>query len=69
MSDATAVRTAAAGVIDPELELALGVVGMIGDVAVAGSQATVTLALPIAAWPGADALQAAGRCRRTSGST
>ena len=59
MSDATAVRTAAAGVIDPELELALGVVGMIGDVAVAGSQATVTLALPIAAWPGADALQAA----------
>ena len=53
MTDATAVRTAAEGVIDPELELGLGVVGMIGDVAVAGQQATVTVALPIAAWPGA----------------
>ena len=65
MSDATVVRTAAEGVIDPELELALGVVGMIGDVAVAGSHATVTVALPIAAWPGAahllDAVTAALR--------
>ena len=59
MSDATAVRTAAEGVVDPELELALGVVGMIGDVAVAGGQAAVTVALPIAAWPGHDALLAA----------
>ena len=59
MSDATAVRTAAEGVVDPELELALGVVGMIGDVAVAGGQATVTVALPIAAWPGGEALLSA----------
>lgn len=59
MSEATAVRTVAEGVVDPELELALGVVGMIGDVAVAGSQASVTVALPIAAWPGAERLLAA----------
>jgi ATP-binding protein involved in chromosome partitioning len=59
MSDEVRVFQAAAGVIDPELEIALGDVGMIAEASLDGTVAEVTLAVPITAWPGAGALREA----------
>ena len=57
MTDANAIKAAAEQVVDPELELSLGVVGMVAGVELDAGKATVTLALPIAAWPGAARLE------------
>jgi ATP-binding protein involved in chromosome partitioning len=51
MTDTAAVLEAAGAVEDPELELGLGVLGMIADATLEGSTASVTIALPMAAWP------------------
>jgi len=51
MSQESQVRAAAEAVIDPELEISLGAVGMVGQVTAEGGAARVTVALPIAAWP------------------
>jgi len=54
MTDVSAVRHALAEVHDPELELGLDVLGMIGDVTVSDGTVEVVIALPIAAWPSAE---------------
>jgi ATP-binding protein involved in chromosome partitioning len=59
MSSDSQVFEAAAAVVDPELEVPLGDVGMIADASREGDAATVTLAVPITAWPGAGALREA----------
>ena len=53
MTTADLVLTTAKSVVDPELEIALGEVGMIAEASLNGSVAEVTLAVPITAWPSA----------------
>ncbi len=57
MADGAQIRAVADAVIDPEIELGLGVLGMIGAISIKDGAVDVTLALPIAAWPGADDLE------------
>jgi ATP-binding protein involved in chromosome partitioning len=52
------LEQALAGVVDPELDLPLGEVGMVRRVRVRRHRAVVTLALPVLAWPGLDELVA-----------
>jgi ATP-binding protein involved in chromosome partitioning len=59
MSNDDRIFEAAASVVDPELELPLGDVGMIAGASLEGTKAEVTLAVPITAWPSAGALRAA----------
>jgi ATP-binding protein involved in chromosome partitioning len=59
MSDEARIFEAAAAVVDPELELALGDVGMIAGASLSGTTAEVTLAVPIMAWPNAGELRVA----------
>ena len=59
MTDEAQVFQAAAAVIDPELEVPLGDVGMVAGASVRGTAAEVTLAVPITAWPGAGAVRSA----------
>ena len=55
--DDTTVEQAVAAVVDPELAMALGEAGMISEAGVRRHRAHVVLALPVAAWPGAEALR------------
>lgn len=58
MSDlAQAVRAAAGAVIDPELRRSLGELGMIGEVSVDGSGASIQLKLTIAGCPAAQTIE------------
>lgn len=58
MSDlAQAVRAAAGAVIDPELRLTLGELGMIGNVATHNSRANIQLKLTIAGCPAAQTIE------------
>jgi len=59
MTNAADVLATARSVIDPELEIAAGEVGMIPDAALRGDVAEVTLAVPITAWPSASTLRSA----------
>jgi ATP-binding protein involved in chromosome partitioning len=58
-SDDAPLRTALGAVVDPELGLALSEVGFLREVLSRRHRATVTLAVPVEAWPGADELAAA----------
>ncbi len=51
-----ALEAALGAVIDPELGLGLGELGMLGAVRLRRHRATVALALPLADWPGSDEL-------------
>ena len=51
------VLAAANGVIDPELEVTLGAVGMIPEAKFTNGKAEVTLAVPVTAWPSASYLR------------
>ena len=57
MTTAAQVLEAARAVVDPELEIAIGDVGMVPDAQLNGSVAEVTLAVPITAWPSAGSLR------------
>ena len=59
MAETLNSAAAAGAVVDPELELALDVVGMVGETSLDGGNARVELALPIAAWPSAIAIEQA----------
>jgi ATP-binding protein involved in chromosome partitioning len=53
------VLEAARAVVDPELEVALGAVGMVPDASCSDGRAEVTLAVPVTAWPTASFLRQA----------
>jgi ATP-binding protein involved in chromosome partitioning len=59
MTSADLVREAISAVIDPELRRALGELGMVGSVSVAGGSASVEVRLTIAACPKRDTIEAA----------
>jgi len=52
------LRDAVASVVDPQLDLAIGDVGMVGEVHEARGGATVEVRVPIATWPTAETLVA-----------
>jgi len=54
---ATDLRATIESVVDPQLDLTLGDVGMLGDVEVTRSGAVVELLVPIATWPTIDELR------------
>ena len=54
---ATDLRAAIESVVDPQLDLTLGDVGMLGDVTPTRRGATVELRIPIATWPTIDELR------------
>jgi ATP-binding protein involved in chromosome partitioning len=56
-SDQAQLEQAAASVVDPELGLTLGEAGMVRAVRSRRRRVGVLLALPVAAWPSADAIQ------------
>jgi ATP-binding protein involved in chromosome partitioning len=58
MADRSGLHQVAAQVIDPELDLSLGELGMVRAVSTRRRQATVELAVPLADWPGLDELVA-----------
>lgn len=51
------VLAAASAVIDPEIEVSLGVVGMVAEASLTQGKAEVTLAVPVTAWPTASYLR------------
>ena len=57
VTDPTALRAMAESVVDPELECTLGELSMVGALSLDGAALTVTLALPVAAWPTADRIE------------
>ncbi len=56
-ADQAQVQRAVAAVLDPEVELPLGELGMVQEVAVRRRRADVTLALPVTAWPPVEELR------------
>jgi len=56
MTDAMTLREAVGSVVDPEIELPIGELGMIASAEISGGSAEVVVALPIAAWPTAQEL-------------
>ncbi len=57
-AESTQVEQAVRAVVDPELDLPLGELGMVRSVRVRRHRAGIDLALPVAAWPGRSALGA-----------
>ena len=55
--DQTMLEQAVAGVTDPELDLAIGEAGMVGEVSTRRHHARVVVTLPVATWPAAEALR------------
>ncbi len=55
--DQLRLEAAVGAVVDPDLDLALGLAHMVGGVRVRRHRAEVVLALPVAAWPGIDDLR------------
>jgi ATP-binding protein involved in chromosome partitioning len=55
---ASDLRAAIESVVDPQLDLSLGEVGMVGDITPTRRGATVELLVPIATWPTIDELRA-----------
>ena len=65
---ATDLRAAIESVVDPQLDLTLGDVGMVGEVTLTRRGATVELLVPIATWPTIDELrERVARAARAAG--
>jgi ATP-binding protein involved in chromosome partitioning len=54
--DQSELEAALDAIIEPELELTLGTIGMLREVKVRRRRVRIELALPVAAWPGSDEL-------------
>jgi ATP-binding protein involved in chromosome partitioning len=57
-ADSTAVESAVGAVVDPELDLPIGSLGMVREVRSRRRRVGVSLALPLGGWPGTDDLAA-----------
>ncbi len=57
-ADSTAVESAVGAVVDPELDLPIGRLGMVREVRARRRRVGVSLALPLGGWPGTDDLVA-----------